>query len=180
MRRNKTFRYILVVDEVKWTVVGFSHSWLNCYEGWNGNREHGNNEWNTMGGKMVNGDTCKRNDRYQTSDTSTAKNRKGKLQEATPTEQIETEEWTSQWRPARRGAQWYVRSLEARPPSGEIHEMGGASCGQRGWSRPRSNHKTCPAGKEKIRGIRVCEGVYWEGGERKNTMKRILWRVLSL
>ena len=117
MRRNKTFRYIHVVDKVKWTVVGFSHCWLNCYEGWNGNREHGNNEWNTMGGKMVNRDTCKRNDRYQTSDTSTAKNRKGKLQEATPTEQIETEEWTSQWRPARRGAQWYVRSLEARPPS---------------------------------------------------------------
>ena len=45
-----------------------------------------------MGGKMVNGDTCKRNDRYQTSDTSRAKNRNEKLQEATPTEQIETEE----------------------------------------------------------------------------------------
>ena len=32
-----------------------------------------------MGGKMVNGDTCKRNDRYQTSDTSTAKKQEGEI-----------------------------------------------------------------------------------------------------
>jgi len=58
--------------------------------------------------------------------------------------------------------------------------MGGAGCGQRGWSRPRSNHKTCPAGKEKIRGIRVCEGVYWEGGERKKHHEKDIMKSFKL